>query len=739
MSSYASSIWKQAPFIRLLPPLIAGIIVQYYFPLPVIASWRLTGISLCGLTLYSLFTPYTRFALQCLTGICIHLLLFSAGALLTYYKDSSALAQEVSLFCTTTYLPAALPNYSSLTNPVINSIGQGHRPSTNRKTLTGPSTESPADPSRSSNLASVPLTDLVIGPAPRKPQLEFIAILLENPSEKKSSWKALATIHAIHKPHLSNFYDTLSASHRENKLKTTLPDPKAPQNSIPNGLPDKTFVAENNRLPHGPDCSMADCGKIYIYFLKKEHLPNPLTAPTADIANHKSTASLPNPSTTNHEPGLPLAGSLKANHKPTVFSKEIHEAARPNPLPANHKPGMPRAGPSTASSASQRPDSITGEMRVNLINQSPPAYPRYGNIISFNKPLQPIKNFMPPGPGSFDYRRYCAFAGIHFQVFLRPGEFTVLPETHSSPLQALLIHTREKIISIIQKYIPGKKEQGLAEALLIGYKDDLDKSVLQSYSNTGVVHVIAISGLHLGLIYALLKAICLPIARLKKGRWIEPLVVLSGLWLFSLLAGGAPSVLRSAVMFSFIVLGKSISREASIYNNLAASAFALLCYHPYWLWDVGFQLSYAALTGIVIFMKPVYRLLVFKNKMADAAWKLNAVTIAAQWLTLPLILFYFRQFPNLFLLTNFIAVPLSSIILIGELLLCAVSWLDPVATATGWALHWMIWLMNASIERLEKIPFSTWNDLSISLPQTILLYAIIFYGSNLLSKINTHK
>ncbi|MBL7735085.1 MAG: ComEC/Rec2 family competence protein, partial [Chitinophagaceae bacterium] len=116
-----------------------------------------------------------------------------------------------------------------------------------------------------------------------------------------------------------------------------------------------------------------------------------------------------------------------------------------------------------------------------------------------------------------------------------------------------------------------------------------------------------------------------------------------------------------------------------------------------------------------------------------------AVTIAAQWLTLPLILFYFRQFPNLFLLTNFIAVPLSSIILIGELLLCAVSWLDPVATATGWALHWMIWLMNASIERLEKIPFSTWNDLSISLPQTILLYAIIFYGSNLMSKINTHK
>lgn len=734
MSSYALSIWKQAPFVRLLPPLIAGIIVQYYLPLPVINSWRLTGISLCGLTLYAMFSARTRFTLSWLTGVCLHLLLFSAGALLTYYKDSSPLARKVSRFCNADeYDNAGHSSYPFMKGAGFDSTGQGQK-SFNRKTIisshifdstnqdpkpfnrkknstrpvVGLST-APRDPTSPASISS---TKPAAASTPRRPP-EIIALIRENPSEKRSSWKMLATIQAIHKHHpsihppigeatLSDAAATIHkqqapidsdipfSSYSKNKQRTTRPDSNAPGNPAPSSIPDKTLNTENRTSPHYPGCSMKNCGKIFVYFLKPRPRPKRITAPSTAISNRGPGAPFPDHST-------------------------------PNP-------------------ASPLPDSAAGEMlSAYTVHPYPAAYPRYGNMISFAKPLQPIENFMPPGPGSFDYRRYCAFEGIHFQVFLRPGEFTVLPQTRSSPLQALLIHTREKIISIIQKYIPGKKEQGLAEALLIGYKDDLDKSLLQSYSNTGVVHVIAISGLHLGLIYALLKIICLPLSRMRKNRWPEPLIILAGLWLFSLLAGGAPSVLRSAVMFSFIVLGKSISRETSIYNNLAASAFALLCYHPYWLWDVGFQLSYAALTGIVIFMKPVYRLLTFKNAIADAAWKLNAVTIAAQWLTLPLILFYFRQFPNLFLLTNFIAVPLSSIILIGELLLCAISWLPPAATAIGWALHWMIWAMNTSIQYLEKIPFSTWKDLSISLPQAILLYTIIFYGRGLLSKINTHK
>ena len=155
---------------------------------------------------------------------------------------------------------------------------------------------------------------------------------------------------------------------------------------------------------------------------------------------------------------------------------------------------------------------------------------------------------------------------------------------------------------------------GLAEALLIGYKDDLDKTLVQSYSNTGVVHVIAISGLHLGLIYWLLLMLFKPLQK-RKLKWLRPVFILTGLWLFSLLAGAQPSVLRSAVMFTCIVLGDSFARKSSIYNTLALSALLLLCINPYWLWDVGFQLSYAAVLSIVIFMQPIYNWFYIKNKV----------------------------------------------------------------------------------------------------------------------------
>jgi competence protein ComEC len=214
-------------------------------------------------------------------------------------------------------------------------------------------------------------------------------------------------------------------------------------------------------------------------------------------------------------------------------------------------------------------------------------------------------------------------------------------------------------------------ETGVAEALLIGYRDDLDKDLVRAYSNTGVVHIIAISGLHLGMIYGLMLLLLKPFRKYKWMRWAKPLLILLVLWGFSLLAGAAASILRSVVMFSFIVIGESLGRKTNIYNTLAASAFCLLVYNPYFFWDVGFQLSYTAVLSIVLFMKPVYQWLYFKNKLLNAIWQLNAITLAAQVLTLPVILYYFHQFPNLFLFTNFVAVPLIGIYFIRRITVTA--------------------------------------------------------------------
>jgi competence protein ComEC len=331
--------------------------------------------------------------------------------------------------------------------------------------------------------------------------------------------------------------------------------------------------------------------------------------------------------------------------------------------------------------------------------------PAYGDRIAFTKP--PENN----------------------RVFLNANEFIYLNEKDVNAFKAFLFDLQAWVVKTLQRYIPGKKECGLAEALLIGYKDDLDRDLMKAYSNTGVVHVVAISGLHLGLIYMLLKYLCYPFSRKKAGKWITPLVIISGLWVFSLLAGGSPSVMRSAVMFTFIVAGESFRKKTSVYNNLAASAFFLLCYDPRWLWDIGFQLSYTALLSIVIFMKPIFNLFAVKTKLLDAVWKLNAVTLAAQILTTPVCVFYFNQFPNLFLFTNFIAVPVSSIILVGEIALCVISPLSAAAGLFGASLSFAIKFMNDAVEWLGSFSFSTTSDLYIDFSQLVAVYAVILFTS----------
>lgn len=349
--------------------------------------------------------------------------------------------------------------------------------------------------------------------------------------------------------------------------------------------------------------------------------------------------------------------------------------------------------------------------------------PANGSRIIFKKPLQSIKN--SGNPGGFDYERYSLFQGITHQVFLDSSDWVILPGTNKEWLPFFVEKIRVSVLRILRTYIKGEKELGLAEALLIGYKNDLDKTLVQSYSNTGVVHIIAISGLHLGLIYWLLVILLRPLQKRRHGRWLRPVAIITGLWLFSLLAGAQPSILRSAVMFTCIVLGECTKRKTSVFNTLSLSAFGLLCYNPFWLWDLGFQLSYSAVLSIIIFMRPVYDIFYIKNKLLDMLWQMSAVTLAAQILTTPVSIYHFHQFPILFLFTNFIAVPLSSVILLAEILLCAVSFFPWLSLQLGALIGWLIRHMNNYIEKTEGISFSLWQGLQINLLQVIILYLFI--------------
>jgi competence protein ComEC len=348
---------------------------------------------------------------------------------------------------------------------------------------------------------------------------------------------------------------------------------------------------------------------------------------------------------------------------------------------------------------------------------------KYGDRILVSKNLQPIKN--SGNPGAFDYKRYSAFQQIFHQVYLKENDWILLKGKNVNTFNQFIYSARDYIIKVLQKTIHGKNELGIAEALLIGYKADLDTDLVQAYSNTGVVHIIAISGLHLGLIYVTLLWIFNRIPFLKRARIFKALLVLISLWLFAFLTGASASVLRSAVMFSCIIGGEIFSRKASIYNSLAASAFILLFWNPYFLWDVGFQLSYLAVVGIIIFQKPIYNWVYIKNKHIDKIWKLLAISLAAQIFTFPICLYYFHQFPNLFLISNLIAVPLSSIILYGEIFLVAFASIPLVGEYTGEITWGLIWLMNKIIVGINQMPYAVYDGISASLFSTMVLYCFV--------------
>ena len=348
----------------------------------------------------------------------------------------------------------------------------------------------------------------------------------------------------------------------------------------------------------------------------------------------------------------------------------------------------------------------------------------YGDKILINKNLQQIKN--SGNPGAFNYQRYAAFQQTFHNVFLKENDWVQLPEKKVNTFRQFIFTARENILTTLRTNInTGKDELGIAEALLIGYTNDLDKDLVQAYSNAGVVHIIAISGMHLGLIYVMLVWLFARIPVVNRSKILQVILILSCLWLFSLLTGASASVLRSAVMFTFITVGNNLAKKSSIYNSLAASAFVMLCYNPYFLWDVGFQLSYLAIVGIVVFQKPLYNLFYIKNKWADKIWKLMAISLAAQILTFPICIYYFHQFPNLFLITNIIAVPLSSIILYAEILLVAFSWIPFVGEYLGKITGGLVWVMNKIILWINGFSFAVWDRIPATLLSTWLLYAVV--------------
>ncbi len=335
--------------------------------------------------------------------------------------------------------------------------------------------------------------------------------------------------------------------------------------------------------------------------------------------------------------------------------------------------------------------------------------------------LEPPKN-----PKAFDFARYMHFQNIHYQAFVKPGDWQLLEKASGWNIALLANQLQRRFISILRKHIPHEDEFGVASALILGYRDEISEEINAAYRNTGATHVLAVSGMHVGFLYLGISFLLSFVKSSRKSWKISKVVIeLASIWFFALITGGAASILRAAVMFSFIILGKVLQRNANIYNSLAASAFLLLFINPYYLMDVGFQLSYLALIGIVYFQPKIYKLVFVESKVLDYIWQLTTVSLAAQIVTLPISLYYFHQFPWYFWLSGLVVVPAAGIILGGGFLLFVVDTVPVLGWLVGKIIWKVIWFINGSILLIEKIPGATATGIWVNFVTVVALYLTI--------------
>jgi len=346
-----------------------------------------------------------------------------------------------------------------------------------------------------------------------------------------------------------------------------------------------------------------------------------------------------------------------------------------------------------------------------------------GDQIIFDPVLDEINN--PKNPNEFDYKKYLSFHLITKQAFIKSNKWKLIKKDEGNFLKILAYKSRNYLLNIYSKYGLKDDEFAVASALTVGYVDKLDAEIKHAYSSSGAMHVLSVSGLHVGIIFVVLNYILFFLDKFKAGRIIKAILIITFIWAYSLLAGMVPAIMRAALMISFVVIGKSLKRNANIYNSILASAFILLIYNPFYIMDIGFQLSYMAVLGIVFYQKKIYNWLYFKNYFLNKTWELFAVSIAAQLVTFPISLYYFHQFPNYFLLTNILVIPLSTIILYLGIFLFAFSYFQIIAAYIAKLLSLTTKALNFFVLYIENLPYSLTENISITVWETFILYFLI--------------
>lgn len=338
----------------------------------------------------------------------------------------------------------------------------------------------------------------------------------------------------------------------------------------------------------------------------------------------------------------------------------------------------------------------------------------YGDVIIIPNVTQATK--ANPNPATFNYKHWLENQHINHQMFLSIDQLVLTKENEGATLikQALIL--RKYQVNYFRKILKNDDVYSVACTLILGYRADLDEELLSYYAKTGTIHALSVSGMHVGLIYVVLEWIFSFLNRNRAAKTSKLIIILLLIWSYTLLTGLSPSVLRAAIMISVFMIGKRINRSANGVNILAFSGFLILIYDPLTLWDIGFQLSYLAVLGLITVQSSIENWLYFKNSLLRKIWSAVSISLAAQLFTFPLSVYYFHQFPMYFIFSNlFILLPVTGIMYLGILILIF------RLTFLADSLEWLINMTNSVLKHIAELPYSNMSSIWISSSELILM------------------
>ncbi|WP_181256189.1 ComEC/Rec2 family competence protein [Aurantibacter aestuarii] len=334
-------------------------------------------------------------------------------------------------------------------------------------------------------------------------------------------------------------------------------------------------------------------------------------------------------------------------------------------------------------------------------------------------------------PGQFDYKTYLKNKGVYHQMYLENSNYKVLTQetTTFNGLNGRLIQT---INSKLKNYRFSPDELAIINALVLGQKQDISSEIYDSYTDSGAIHILAVSGLHVGIILLIITFILKPLKQIKHGNLIVILCSIILLWLYAFLTGFSPSVIRATAMFTLVSIAINLKRKTNTYNTLIGSILIILIFQPQFLFDVGFQLSYVAVFSIVAFQPLIANLWHPKYKLTNLYWQTFTVTLSAQFGIIPLSVYYFHQIPGLFWLSNLIIIPLLPLILgLAILVIVLVLSFDKSILTTFFAstLSYSIYGMNYLLRWISSLESFIFKELSFSSFNLIasLLFVLSLY------------